>query len=134
MKKLGRNDIADSVKWIDRKKCDKRRKASLAGIDDLEFYGDANLCNYDINFRNDITGEGEFMKIENFSSKNIFNFGKCTNKKNVWKGLTLSPLSSDDVDFNCAIGEGGMMRVSMDLSSVSSFIKISSKLKAVSDI
>ncbi|MDR0742179.1 MAG: hypothetical protein LBE98_01825 [Puniceicoccales bacterium] len=134
MKKLGRNDIPDSVKWIDRKRSEKRRKASLAGIDDLEFYGDTNLCNYDINFCNDTIGEGKFMKIENFSSKNIFNFGKCTNKKNVWKGLTLSPLSADDADFNYAIGEGGMMRVSMDLSSVSSFIKISGKFKAVSDI
>ncbi|MDR0595668.1 MAG: hypothetical protein LBF94_03195 [Puniceicoccales bacterium] len=133
MKKLNRNDIPDSTKWINRKRSEKRRKASLAGIDDLEFYGDTNLCNYDINFCKNIIGEGEIMKIGNFNSKNIFNFCKCTNKKNIWEGLTLLSLNPDDVNFNCAIGEGGMMRVGIDLSAVAGIIKISKKLKAILD-
>ncbi|MDR0742178.1 MAG: hypothetical protein LBE98_01820 [Puniceicoccales bacterium] len=78
------------------------------------------------------------MKIEKIGTNDVFYLSKRANRKSILPRRISSFLSTDDVDFNgtanCAIGEGGMMRVGMDLSAVAGIIKISKKLKATSDI
>ncbi|MDR0595667.1 MAG: hypothetical protein LBF94_03190 [Puniceicoccales bacterium] len=78
------------------------------------------------------------MKIKKTENNEAFYLSKRTNRKSIMPRRIPSFLSTDDVDFNgaanCAIGEGGMMRVGMDLSAVAGIIEISKKLKATSDI